>query len=448
MRLSSSQINSEKQPPIEQVLSPFRVFVHDEASAGILLFVATVIALVLANSPWADAYERLWQTHFALTLGEVTLTEPLLLWVNDGLMAMFFFVVGLEIKREMLVGELSSPKGAALPIAAALGGMLVPASIYWLINGGTPAAQGWGIPMATDIAFALGVLVLLGDRVPVALKIFLTALAIVDDLGAVLVIAFFYTSNVSWLNLGISAVFLLLLIAANWAGIRGPLVYGVLGIGGLWLAFLLSGVHPTIAGVLAAMAIPARTRLNPAEFIRHGRQTIQTFEEAGDMGDNVLINPDRHDALLDLRGVYEHATTPLQRLESALHPWVSMLVLPLFALANAGVAIEGEVTSLLVNPITLGIVLGLVVGKQVGITLFAWLAVRMGVAELPEGVTWRHIYGVSWLGGIGFTMSLFISALAFGDPVALSTAKLGILLASALAAAGGTLILRRSAAAT
>jgi NhaA family Na+:H+ antiporter len=427
----------------DRLLLPFRLFIKAEMTAGILLLVSTIVALAWVNSSWGQSYKEFWEVPFSLTFGDWILTEPLLLWINDGLMAMFFFVVGLEIKRELLVGELSSPRGAALPIAAAIGGMLVPALIYVLINAGTPAARGWGIPMATDIAFALGVLVLLGDRAPPALKIFLAALAIADDLGAVLVIALFYTSQISWTNLAMGLLFLLALVVANRFGVRSPMVYGVLGIGGLWLAFLLSGVHPTIAGILAAMTIPARSRINPDEFLSTTRRAIDRFEHSGAQGEDVLVNKDRQAALLELRMAYEQSTTPLQRLEKALHPWISVVVLPIFALANAGVEITGNFFALLAQPITLGIILGLVLGKQVGITLFSWIAVRLGLASLPRGVTWRHIYGVAWLGGIGFTMSLFISGLAFDNAAAMAEAKTGILTASLIAGCIGVLILWR-----
>ena len=253
---------SQQNPFIQPVVEPFQRFVHAESSGGVLLLAATLAALAWANSPWADSYHALWQVPISLTVGSHVLTETLLEWINDGLMAMFFFVIGLEIKREVLVGELSSPRQALLPLAAALGGTIVPASLYAAANVAGPGAPGWGVPMATDIAFALGVLALLGKRIPLALKVFLTALAIGDDLMAVVVIALFYTSTISWMNVGIGLLFLLLLIGANIAGVRHPLVYSMLGIGGLWLAFLLSGIHATIAGVLAAMTIPARTRLS------------------------------------------------------------------------------------------------------------------------------------------------------------------------------------------
>jgi len=362
-------------------------------------------------------------------------------------MAVFFFVVGLEIKRELLVGELASPRQAALPAVAALGGVLVPAGIYALLNRGTVGAQGWGIPMATDIAFALGVLALLGDRIPLGLKVFLTALAIVDDIAAVLVIAVFYTTQVTWAALGAAAVILVVLIAANRLGARRPVVYAVLGLA-LWLAVFESGVHATVAGVLLALTIPANTRIDPRAFLDRSRATLVAFDRAGsdeETGASILTNGERQEALAELEDVVEGAGAPLHRMEHVLHPWVAFAIMPLFALANAGVRIEGDLGAALGNRVTLGVMLGLVLGKQLGVTMAAWMAVRSGVTDLPEGVGWHHIYGAGWLAGIGFTMSLFVADLAFAgdDGELLTAAKLGILVASLIAGVGGWLILRR-----
>ncbi len=427
----------------EKISRSFAKFTEVEASGGILLLGCTLIALFWANSPWAPVYNALWETKFTLGIGSAVLSKPLLLWINDGLMAVFFFVVGLEIKREILIGELASLKRAALPVLAALGGMLIPAGIYFFFNKGTPSAPGWGIPMATDIAFALGVLTLLGKRVPVSLKIFLMALAIIDDLGAVLVIAFFYTSHISWLNLGIGAVFLSLLFLANLSGARHPLVYAVLGIGGLWLAFLLSGVHATIAGVLAAFMIPASTRINTQQFLETSKRLVQDFQKHSSLGKDVLTNQDQQFALYNLEKNCELVQTPLQRLEHGLHPWVHYLIMPIFALANAGVSLqEGNFFQTLAHPITFGIFVGLLLGKPLGITSFSWIAVKLKWAVLPSGVSWKQIIGVGILGGIGFTMSLFIAGLAFEEPVQLSAAKIAILLTSSVAGAVGWIFLR------
>ncbi len=416
---------------IDLLLRPFRLFLGFEAAGGILLLAATVLAMLWANSSYAHLYEAFQQTYISVAIGDYVLRENVLHWINDGLMAMFFFVVGLEIKREFIVGDLSSPRQAALPIFAAIGGMLVPALIYLYFSYGTSAARGWGIPMATDIAFALGILTLLGNRVPSGLKIFLAALAIVDDLGAVLVIAFFYTSSLNFENLFIGAAFFFSLIACNVLGVRNPLVYAVLGIGGLWLAFLLSGVHPTVAGVLAAFCIPARTRIDTKQYLKDSKEALQFFEEAGDSGESVLTNKARLAALYRQKQLSEEASAPLQRLERALHPWAIYLVMPIFALANAGVKIEGEIGAIFEYPSVWGIMLGLMIGKQVGVFGASWIAVKLGIAALPKNANWKGIYGVSCLAGIGFTMSLFIAGLAYKDnPELLLASKLAILLAS------------------
>ena len=425
-----------------QVLLPFQEFVRTEASSGILLIICTVVALIWANSPWADSYTSLWQTKLTVDVGGFGLSKSLLLWINDGLMAVFFFVVGLEIKREVLAGELSSPRKAALPIVAALGGMVLPAAIYALLNAGKAGAAGWGIPMATDIAFALGVLSLLGARAPLSLKVFLTAVAIVDDIGAVLIIALFYTSQIAWGALAVGGGFLLALIIVNRLGVRKPLIYALLGIG-LWVAFLKSGVHATVAGVLLAMTIPARTRINADQFLARGRELVERFERAGACGESVLTNRRQRGILQAMENAVNQAETPLQRLEHALHPWVTYAIMPVFALANAGVSLRGDIGSALTHPITLGVAAGLILGKQIGIFLAARLVVALKIADRPAGVTWQHIYGAGWLAGIGFTMSLFIAGLAFGDSAVLTQAKVGILLASIIAGGVGWLLLRR-----
>jgi Na+:H+ antiporter, NhaA family len=441
MKHVSTADRPSRQPPIEQLLLPFQNFVKAEASSGILLILCTVIALVWANSPWAGIYTGLWQNKLTVGLGSFTLSKSLLLWINDGLMTVFFFVVGLEIKREILVGELASTRQAMLPITAALGGMIFPALLFVGFNAGQPSAPGWGIPMATDIAFALGILSLLGKRVPLSLKVFLTAVAIVDDIGAVLVIAVFYTAEIAWLNLVIGTGFLAVLIIANRVGVRQPLIYALLGIG-LWLAFLKSGVHTTVAGVLLAMTIPSRTRINANEFLVRGRFFLDEFERSGAAGKSILTNKEQRAAVQALETACQQVEAPLQRLEHTLHPWVAYAIMPLFALANAGVSLGGNLAGALAEPAALGIIAGLVVGKQVGITLAVWLLAKSRIGARPTGVTWRHIYGASWLAGIGFTMSLFIASLAFGDTPLLATAKVGILAASLIAAVIGWLILR------
>ncbi|HEY0970541.1 MAG TPA: Na+/H+ antiporter NhaA [Gemmatimonadales bacterium] len=422
------------------LLRPFQRFFRLEAASGILLLLCAVVALGWANSPLAESYFRLWSTRITVDVAGAGIAKPLLLWINDGLMAVFFFVVGLEIKREVLVGELAAPRKAALSVAAAVGGMLVPAGIYALLNTGGVGAPGWGIPMATDIAFALGVIALLGPRVPLALKVFVTAVAIVDDLGAVIVIALFYTAEVSLAALGVAGVFVAGLVLLNAAGVRRPWPYMLLGVA-LWVAVLKSGLHATIAGVLLALTIPARRRIDAPEFVRRAEHELATFRAGLASGDPGLSEEQRH-ALQSLAVASEDAETPLQRLEHALHPWVAFLVIPVFALANAGVALGSNVGATLGSPIALGIILGLFFGKQLGIVALAWLAARMGLAALPSGVSWRQVWGVSLLCGIGFTMSLFIASLAFADPGLLDQAKVGILLGSLASAVAGALLLR------
>ena len=393
----------EAVTPIRRLVRPFQEFADLEASGGLLLIGCTVAALIWANSAFAGSYFHFW--HMDLTFGRIggLLAEPLHFWINDGLMALFFLLVGLEIKREILVGELGSFQRAVLPIAAALGGMIVPAAFYLLFNHGGPGAAGWGIPMATDIAFALGVLALLGSRVPTSLRVFLAALAIADDIGAVLVIAFFYTERISWISLGVGGVFFVALLAANRAGVRHLLIYAILGLG-LWVAFLQSGIHATVAGVLLAITIP-------------GRQRIAS------------------------RAVLSSNGSPMLRLEHALIPWNGYLIMPVFALANAGVALGGGAARSVVAPVSLGVIFGLVIGKPIGIVLFSWLATRTRLAAMLDGIGWRQIVGVGMLGGIGFTMSLFIANLAFGDGPVLETAKVGILVASVVSGIAGAIVL-------
>jgi NhaA family Na+:H+ antiporter len=418
----------------------FRQFTRLQASGGIILLAATLLALVWANTAFAAGYFSLWETRLSITLADFLLSEDFLHWINDGLMVVFFFVVGLEIKREVLVGELASPKRAALPVMAAVGGMVLPALFYAAFNAGGDGAAGWGVPVATDIAFTLGLLTVLGRRVPTSLKVFFTALAIADDLGAVLVIAIFYSGEIQLAALAVGGGLLLVLILMNRLSVRNPLPYALFGIG-LWLAFLESGVHPTIAGILLAMTIPART------YVRASAFTAQCTATLGGLGRDEPADEEgaavgrQQAAAQTLEAIAERLQSPLQRLERTLTPWTTYLIIPLFALANAGVALSGDIGATLVNPISLGIILGLVLGKSLGITLFSWLAVRLGIAEMPTGVGWRRLFGASWLAGIGFTMSLYIASSAFDDPALLDTAKVGILVASLLAAVIGIFFL-------
>ncbi len=424
-----------------RVLTPFDEFIHAKSSSGVLLMVCTVVALLIANSDWAEGYAHLLHTHLTLSLGSWTLDHTLHHWINDGLMALFFVLVGLEIKREVLVGELSDPRQAVLPIFAAVGGMVVPALFYVAVNVGGPGIDGWGVPMATDIAFAVGVLVLVGSRVPKALFTFLVALAIVDDLGAVLVIAVFYTEQIHWGALGVAALLVGVLVSLNLGGIRRSIPYILVGLL-LWLALMKSGVHATLAGVLTALTIPARSKYEPGRFSFLVRDVMDRFDATRRTGDeNPMRNQELRAILQTLEnGVYK-VQTPLQRMEHSLHIPVSFLIIPLFALANAGIPIVlDDLAAMLAEPVTLGVMLGLVLGKPLGIAGCVWLALRQGWGQLPPACTLQHIIGAGLLGGIGFTMSIFISELGFkGQEETLIMAKTGVLFASLVAGVGGCL---------
>lgn len=436
------------EPLFGRILSPFEQFLRRTTAGGIVLVATTVVALALATALGADAIHRFTGQPIALSAGsrfklELSLHE----WVNDGLMTLFFLLVGLELKREILVGELSSLKDAALPVVAAAGGMIVPALIYSALNASTPAASGWGIPMATDIAFAVGILVLLAWRIPKNLIIFLTALAIADDLGAVLVIAIFYTADLDLRSLGAGVVLFGILLLFNRGGIRHPLPYAAVGLL-LWLAVHDSGVHATLAGILLAMAIPARPAHTPAEFqrrIEDLRSALLADRRDTETTDDPLSNPRMASVAEAMERSAVTVQSPLQRLEHGLTPWVTFVVIPVFALSNAGIdLLDVSWREALSNDVTLGVASGLVVGKFAGISLFSWAAVRSGIARLPSGVQWRHLLGAAWLGGIGFTMSLFIAQLAFRTPEAVDQAKLGILLGSGISAAVGLAWLYRT----
>ncbi len=431
-------------PLVERVLAPFQQFAHAEASGGIVLLFAAVTALIWANSPWGESYAHLWETKVTIGAPGFGLTESLHHWINDGLMAVFFFVVGLEIKREILVGELASVRQAALPLFAALGGMVVPALVFLVFTVGTPDVRGWGVPMATDIAFALGIAALLGSRVPTSLKIFLAALAIVDDIGAVLVIALFYTASIQAMALLVAAGVMVVLIGFNVAGVRSSVPYFLLG-AVLWVAFLKSGVHATIAGVLLALTIPASTRIDGEEFIDEARDHLNAFDAACENDPEEFSTTQRHqEPIFALEDTAKRAQSPLLRLEHKLHGMVAFLIMPIFALANAGVAFSGgSATSAIGDRAVLGIFAGLVLGKPLGIVLFSWFAVRFRLADLPFGADWRHVAGMGALGGIGFTMALFIAALAFGEGDKLEAAKIGILAGSLVAGLLGWLLLAR-----
>ncbi|MFN2491007.1 MAG: Na+/H+ antiporter NhaA [Actinomycetota bacterium] len=417
------------RPVPRLVVRPLREFLDTEVAGGVVLLAAAVIALVWANSPWQDAYENLWSTEFVVRLGAFEIADDLTHWVNDALMVIFFFVVGLEIKRELVDGELTEPRRAALPVVAALGGMVVPALLYYVLNAGGAGARGWGIPMATDIAFALGVLALVGPRVPSSLKVFLLSLAIVDDIGAILVIAVFYSGGIQigWLGaaLGLLALVVLLRVIHVW----WVPVYVVVGTA-VWLATFESGVHATIAGVVLGLLTPA-TPLDPSALDSTGLGTFDGGER-----------PSPH----EVRVAQTQANASLsvaERFSHLLHPWTSFVIVPLFALANAGISLGADdLGAALRSPVTLGVIVGLVAGKVVGITGFAWSSVRLGVARLPEDIGWAQLGGAAALAGIGFTVSIFIAGLAFEEVTLVEEAKVGILIASVVASLIGSLTLR------
>jgi NhaA family Na+:H+ antiporter len=425
----------------------FIEFLQAETSGGIVMLTATALALILANSPLGDAYRDVWKIYGGLVFGDWSLKLSLGHWINDGLMAIFFFLVGLEIKRELLFGELASFRRAALPVVAAIGGAVIPAAIFFAVNRGGEYMDGWAIPMATDIAFAVTLLALLGSRAPLWLKSFITALAIADDIMAVLVIAIFYTSGLDMTALMWAAMVVGGLLICNLAGVQRPSPYVFLAVI-LWYFVLLSGIHATIAGVVAAAFVPASLRRSDrrgdSEDLTQSMQILLDSMDDVPEGSEKWEEVDAREAALEeIADDAAASSAPLYRLEHAILPWSAFVVLPIFAFANAGVQIPvGSLLSSLSHPLTLGIVLGLFVGKQVGITSFAWLAIKLGLGELPEGARWRQIWGGSLLAGIGFTMSIFIASLAFTDYEVLDKAKIGIIVGSLAAAVFGILVLR------
>jgi len=424
----------------DKVVTPFEQFIHRETTSGFLLMGCALLALIAANSAFAESYQHFVHTNIGLNVGGWGIEKTLHHWVNDGLMALFFFVVGLELKREILVGELADPKQAILPILAAIGGMIIPASIYYAINAGTGGAFGWGIPMATDIAFAIGALVLLGSRVPKALITFLVALAIVDDLGAVMVIALFYTEQVMLEPLGIACLLFAVLIFFNVAGIRKPLPYFLIGTL-LWFALLKSGVHATLAGVLTALMIPARPKYDPVLFSQRVKELIARFDKSYRPGESIMKNDEQKAIVQTLEDGVHAVETPLQRLEHSMHMPVAFLIIPLFAFINAGIPIDfSTIGETLSHPVALGVIAGLIAGKFIGVAGVSWVALKMGVCRLPEGVSFAQISGVALLSGIGFTMSIFVAELGFsGQAEYLLMAKTGVLAGSLVAGVAGYL---------
>ncbi len=435
--------------PLEEkfhkILTPFEHFIHNETSTGLVLMLMTLFALIFANSPLEEVYKAFFHTEIGFSFGSWKVYHSLHHWINDGLMAIFFFVVGLEIKREILIGELSQIKNAILPILAAVGGMIVPALIYTAFNYNGIGKDGWGIPMATDIAFAISALVLLGKRVPPSLVTFLVALAIVDDLGAVLVIALFYTNDLNLIALSISLGIFVIMLLINKLDVRNMFVYFILAVA-MWFFMLDSGIHATIAGVLAAIAIPSKTRLNPLEFTKHIRNLLNEFDNYP-IATDMTMHEKQKAILQNIKDRIDAVTSPSARLEHTLHLPVSLVIIPFFALANAGINIEfASVHHLLQTPIALGIIFGLIGGKVIGIAGTAYIASKFNIAQLPQGSTMKQVVGIAFLGGIGFTMSIFISDLAFYDNESMVVqAKAGILVASILAGIIGYTILKISA---
>ncbi len=415
-------------------------FLESQTSGGLVLLICTVIALVVANVPALQHLQELWHIEAGISIGNFKIEMSVMHWINDALMAVFFFVVGLEIKREMLVGELSSVKKATLPIFAALGGMLVPAAIYAIFNHGTPTSNGWGIPMATDIAFAVGVISILGKRCPSALKIFLLALAIVDDLGAIIVLALFYPSHeLNFVFMGLALVVFLILILFNKMKVNSPYVYMMFGLV-LWYFVFRSGIHATIAGVLLAITIPSKTTINEVRFFVKVKHLLEKFKENGNSEVEVLANPKQMEVIHDINEEVDAINPLMHRFESALHPISHFLIIPLFALANAGVTLDGSILQMSPMPAVVpGIFFGLLLGKPIGITLFSYISVKTRLAELPGGVPWKQIFAIGMVAGIGFTMSIFVDNLAFSDPVYLNMGKAAILVTSFVSAICGML---------
>jgi Na+:H+ antiporter, NhaA family len=435
----------------DKVITPFEEFIHEETTSGLILMVSAILAMIFANTFLAHHYAHILHTEMAISIGDHELRYTLHHWINDGLMAFFFLVVGLEIKREVIVGELSDPKAAMMPIIAAIGGMLVPALLFYFINSNTDASIGWGVPMATDIAFAVGVLVLLGSRVPKTVLTFLVGLAIVDDLGAVVVIAIFYTEQifVNWLILAF--ITLIILIIFNRMGFRKPLPYFIIGFI-MWFAMLQSGIHATLAGVLIALTIPVKPKFDHKLFVSHMSDILNTLKKTQnkntDSKNLCIIHDNESRAMLQtLENGVHSVESPLQRLEHAMHMPVAFFIIPLFALANAGIPVDiSTLGETLTHPVALGVMVGLILGKLIGVAGITWLAVKLGIGKLPEGMTTYHLVGVGLLAGIGFTMSIFIAELGFANNADyLLMAKTGVLFASIIAGTGGYIWLRMTA---
>jgi len=426
---------------MRRISDPFKKFIQLETSSSIILFTVSIFAVLWANSSYGYLYEDLWHHKFTIGFADTNfhLAKPLILWINDGLMAIFFFVIGLEVKREILAGELTTLRKASLPIFAAIGGMLFPVAIFLFLNSEKVGAEGWGIPMATDIAFTLGILTMLGKRVPLGLKIFLTAFAIVDDIGAVIVIAVFYSSNIQWDLLGYAMVIFFFVAFLSYRNLYSKYLFFIVGCI-VWLLFLKSGVHPTIAGILMAFTIPIQRKVDIKQYLKLVSVQFNHFKASKPLSDE-LLSLDQIHAIDSMENLTDKVHSPLQNLEHTLHGWVSYIIMPIFALANAGVLISFEGLGNL-GHVSMNIALALVFGNTIGIMLLSTIAIKLKLADLPENVNFKQLLGVSFLGGLGFTMSLFIANLAYVDDNLISAAKMGIIIGSLVAGVLGYLILR------
>ena len=433
-----SRVLKEPSYLVRAVRVPIQTFIHTEEVGSLVLLLGAAAALFWANSPWSQSYADFWHTYISFDIHVFAISEDLGHLVNEGLMAVFFFLVGLEIKRELLHGELSSVRKAALPVVAAVGGMAAPALVYFLFNGTGANAAGWGVPMATDIAFALGVLALLGKRMPAELRVFLLGLAVVDDLGVIAVIATFYTDTIHWANLGLGLAMFALIAGCIRMGVRSLGFYLILCVV-MWQFFLESGIHATLAGVLVAAIVPSKPDLERGEYAGAVKDLLHDLNLATANKDD-----EKAEAVVEqIQKLSSRTEGPLERLEDIVHQWVSFVILPIFALANAGIVFSSDsMSDALASNVTLGVALGLLVGKPLGVLGMTWLAVRTGLGELPSGVGWRHILGVGFLAGIGFTVAIFVAAIAFDDPAVVGQAKVGIFGASLMAGAAGYLFLR------
>ena len=426
---------------MRRISTPLKEFIKLETSSSIILFAVSIFAVLWANSSYGYLYEDLWHHKFTIGFADnnLHLSKPLILWINDGLMAVFFFVIGLEVKREILVGELTTLRKASLPIFAAIGGMLFPVLIFLFLGSGKVGSEGWGIPMATDIAFTLGILTLLGKRVPLGLKIFLTAFAIVDDIGAVIVIAIFYSSNIQWDLLGYAMLIYAFVAFLSYRKVYSQYLYFLIGCAVWWL-FLKSGIHPTIAGVLMAFTIPIERKVDIKQYIKLVTLQFNIFKASKPKSEELLSSEQIY-AIDAVESLTSKVHSPLQNLEHTLHGWVSYLIMPIFALANAGVVISfsglGEMAHISYN-----IALALVLGNSIGIMLMAFIAIKLKIADLPENVNFKQLFGVSLLGGLGFTMSLFIANLAYIDENLVAAAKMGVIIGSLVTGLFGYLVLR------